>query len=398
MEEWQRAEEPLIALVTALPKEFAAVYALVDSPRDIDIAGHRATLATIGASGGAYSVLLPPPLPQMGNNQSAIRVTNLLTQIPALAGILMVGIAGGVPKPGDAESHVRLGDIVVSGPEGVVQYDFGKAETDRFVPRHPPRAPGAAFLTAVRTLEANEYRQERPWEELIARGLQKLGWERPSEQTDKLANSDDPTEFIAHPPDSQRRPGQPRVFAGPIAAANVLLKDATRRDALRDQFGVKAVEMEGSGIADATWAAEQPYLIVRGICDYCDTRKNDTWQEYAALVAAAYACAVVATLPIASQSQRYRATATIDDTWWQDFEQIASKLYPLGPIDQQIWPRGGGDLAALRLGDTGRAAWFAAMRTLRQGGGGTTPAALLGAIAADFPQHPALARLIAALG
>jgi nucleoside phosphorylase len=32
-----------------------------------------------------------------------------------------------------------------------------------------------------------------------------------------------------------------------------------------------------------------PCLVIRGICDYCDTHKNDQWQRYAAATAAAYA-------------------------------------------------------------------------------------------------------------
>jgi hypothetical protein len=51
---------------------------------------------------------------------------------------------------------------------------------------------------------------------------------------------------------------------------------------------MKAIEMEGSGVADASWEAGCPYLIIRGICDYCDQNKNDEWQNYAAVVAAAY--------------------------------------------------------------------------------------------------------------
>jgi nucleoside phosphorylase len=52
--------------------------------------------------------------------------------------------------------------------------------------------------------------------------------------------------------------------------------------------------MEGSGIADATWNAGQHYLVIRGICDYCDGKKDGVWQGYAAAVAAAYARAVIA--------------------------------------------------------------------------------------------------------
>jgi nucleoside phosphorylase len=32
-----------------------------------------------------------------------------------------------------------------------------------------------------------------------------------------------------------------------------------------------------------------PCLVIRGICDYCDSHKNKAWQEHAAAVAAAFA-------------------------------------------------------------------------------------------------------------
>lgn len=70
-----------------------------------------------------------------------------------------------------------------------------------------------------------------------------------------------------------------------------------KREYLRTHFGALAVEMEASGIADATWDNEVAYLVVRGICDYCDQNKNDTWQEYAALAAASYTRALIEKLP-----------------------------------------------------------------------------------------------------
>ena len=100
-----------------------------------------------------------------------------------------------------------------------------------------------------------------------------------------------------HQGERKRRNDQPRVFLGPIASANTLLKEPDKRDSLRDQFGVKAVEMEGAGIADATWTHGVGYLVVRGICDYADANKNDTWQKYAAMAAAAYVRALVDSMP-----------------------------------------------------------------------------------------------------
>lgn len=74
--------------------------------------------------------------------------------------------------------------------------------------------------------------------------------------------------------------------------------DFRKRDELRDRFKVKAVEMEGSGVADATWEYEKAgYLVVRGICDYCDVRtkatQTDAWKIYAAMAAAAYVRALI---------------------------------------------------------------------------------------------------------
>jgi tetratricopeptide (TPR) repeat protein len=50
--------------------------------------------------------------------------------------------------------------------------------------------------------------------------------------------------------------------------------------------------MEAAGLMD-----EIPSLVIRGICDYCDSHKNKEWQPYAALVAAAYAKAVLMQVP-----------------------------------------------------------------------------------------------------
>jgi len=76
-------------------------------------------------------------------------------------------------------------------------------------------------------------------------------------------------------------------------------------------------------------------------------------------------------------------------------EQIMSDLYPAGPTDQDIWLRAGGDLSRLRLGGTGRASWFTALRTLSHGGGGPgiSQRSLIETALEEFPNHPELCRL-----
>ena len=289
-----------IGIVTALPKEYAAMKALIENGYEHVVpglgAGRRYWVGEIPSkSNGTHRVALT--LAAMGNNVAAIRGTLLLEHFQSLDSILMVGIAGGVPNPEKADEHVRLGDIVVSDKSGVVQYDFDK-ETEEFAEvRCTPIPAGARLVHAVKLLEAGELGEERPWEAYIEAARKVLRWKKPGQGKDRLAMTEDPETFVEHPKDPKRPGARPRVFAGPIASANKLLKNPVRRDGLRDQFGVKAIEMEGAGIADATWDHQAVYLVVRGICDYCDRHKNDEWQEYAAIVAAAYARALIESMP-----------------------------------------------------------------------------------------------------
>ena len=80
----------------------------------------------------------------------------------------------------------------------------------------------------------------------------------------------------------------------------------------------------------------------------------------------------------------------------KQLENVMSDLYPMGPIDQEIWVRAGGHLSRLRLSGTGRTNWFAALRTLRQGGGGIgiRRESLVRAALDDYPHHPELTALL----
>lgn len=286
-----------LGIITALPKEYAAMQALLENARERSVpgqgTGRRYLLGEIPAKNGYKHSVVLMLLPDMGNNAAAVGATLLLEYFLNVSSIIMVGIAGGVPNPHKPDEHVRLGDIVVSNRNGVVQYDYSKETETEIIHRQPPRPPSSRLLEAVRFLEAAEIKGERPWLPFIDQAIRKLNKKRPDEAADALADPVNSAESIKHPQDAAREKNRPRVFYGPIASANLLLKNAKKRDELRDRFGVKAIEMEGSGVADATWNQEAGYLVVRGICDYCDARKNDDWQDYAAIVAAAYTRALI---------------------------------------------------------------------------------------------------------
>jgi len=292
-----------IGIITALPKEFAAVCAVLGCGAPISVpgsgAGRRYSFARIQNREGKEHVVAVTFLTDMGNNSAALRAQLLKTHCVNVQHIIMTGIAGAVPNPSKVSDHVRLGDIVVSNREGVIQYDFNKEHLDKIEHRNPPRPPSASLLEAVQLLQSQELLGQRPWDEYIDRAVHKLGekWQRPSNDKDILKIGLDTIEEVKHPNDAERKAGYPRIFLGPIASANILLKNPVKRDYLRDTFGVKAVEMEGAGIADATWNSEIGYLVIRGTCDYCNSDKGDDWQLYASVIAASYTRAIIEAMP-----------------------------------------------------------------------------------------------------
>lgn len=282
-----------IGIITALPKELAAVKMMLENAKEYFFdgkgAGHRFFIGEIkSANGGVHKVALGQC--GMGNNKASIRVMSMQSHFNNIESIIMVGIAGGIPTPEDIEKHVRLGDIVVS--KGVVQYDFIKEADGDITCRSEPSIPSAKLLEALDSISIKEYEDIYEWKSYIDKYAVKK-FKKPVCE-DILYNSNG--QIVTHPID-KTRDGYPKVFYGKIASANTLLKDYSRRQKLKEMYGVYAVEMEASGIADATWDMGTGYIVIRGICDYCDEHKNDDWQEYAALIAASYARNLIENLP-----------------------------------------------------------------------------------------------------
>ena len=76
------------------------------------------------------------------------------------------------------------------------------------------------------------------------------------------------------------------IYYGIIALGNGLIKDGTTRDSIIQQTDENCIcfDMEAAGLMNSF-----PCLVIRGICNYADSHKNDRWQRYAAATAAAYA-------------------------------------------------------------------------------------------------------------
>jgi metacaspase-1 len=99
----------------------------------------------------------------------------------------------------------------------------------------------------------------------------------------------------------------------------------------------------------------------------------------------------VARCPISKNTTRTPKAIPLSAT--QQIEALLCALYPLGPMNDQIWQRAGGDASRLDISGKGIAQWHAAIRTLTLGGGGLTFESLLKAVAKDYPCNETLAEL-----
>ncbi|KAL7923824.1 nucleoside phosphorylase domain-containing protein [Trichoderma austrokoningii] len=281
-----------IGWICALPKEQTAAIAMLDQMHTGRLSLVNDDNAyTLGSIAGHNVVIVCLPKGRCGNNSAATIATKMTGSFPAIKFVLLVGIGGGIP------SKVRLGDVVVSTPTdqypGVVQLDYGKAESDgRFRRTGALNSPLSALLKVLAKLESEHEMQEPKIPRFLDEMRQK--WPRLYPKyfwNDSLKDAQGGSEVDT----SAVFTKCPGIHHGLIASGNRVVKDATFRDRLDEHLNgnLLCLEMEAAGLMN-----EFPCLVVRGICDYADSTKNDDWQEYAAAVAAAYAKEIISELQI----------------------------------------------------------------------------------------------------
>jgi hypothetical protein len=101
------------------------------------------------------------------------------------------------------------------------------------------------------------------------------------------------------------RDKEPVIHYGLIASGNQVMKSATTRDAVARELNILCFEMEAAGLMD-----QLPCLVIRGVCDYCDSHKHKQWQRYAALTAAAYTRVLLGVVPLYNDSQNSKTKET----------------------------------------------------------------------------------------
>lgn len=112
----------------------------------------------------------------------------------------------------------------------------------------------------------------------------------------------DPNQLV---PRTIRESKTPVIHYGLSASGNQVMKSAIARDAIARELNILCFEMEAAGLMD-----QLPCLIIRGICDYCDSHKHKQWQGYAALTAAIYTRALLGIVPLYVYDQRSNGKET----------------------------------------------------------------------------------------
>ncbi|KAK6506061.1 hypothetical protein TWF506_010985 [Arthrobotrys conoides] len=299
--------EPLIqdysvGWICALQEEYEAASRMLDDEFDGPDITETCDNNTyvFGCINGHNVVIGCLPHGRYGTCAAAIVAKDMVRSFPNLKFALMVGIGGGAPT---RERDIRLGDVVVGVPtgkhSGVVQYDFGKRLSDGiFLQSGQLNAPPQVLLGVLPEIQRRHNDPRKP--DKIAEHLSLMN-DRPNFQcpgNDQLYRADyqhknkkrkncddcenDGLEDRPHRPSKRRV----TVHYGTIASANSVMKDATERDrhANNPELNILCFEMEAGGLMN-----NFPCLVIRGICDYSDSHKNDVWHNYAALTAAAYA-------------------------------------------------------------------------------------------------------------
>ncbi|KAI9045415.1 purine and uridine phosphorylase [Aspergillus affinis] len=259
----------------------------------------------------------------LGRMGQHCHANNLLRSFHNIRFGLMVGVGGGAPSlpNDDPYEDVRLGDVVVSTPQGghggVIQYDFGKTVIEgSFVQTGALNKPPSVLRAGVSKIKANHMRGSRKMISYIAKGLKlnpgMTDFGYPGERYDQLFEADydhvnkrsgcnECDQTRSHHRQS-RMTNDPVIHYGLIGSANQAMRHSLTREKLRQQNKILCFETEAAGLMESF-----PCIIVRGICHYSDTHENKRWQPYAAMTAAGYAKELLSCIP--SLTMKFTAEA-----------------------------------------------------------------------------------------
>lgn len=341
VESLEHSDQYTVGWIAALPIERSAAVAMLDAkhgpPEDFHQKHGDSNSYTWGSIGKHNVVIALLPTGVYGTTSAATTAASLASSFPRIRIGLLVGIGGAIATPEATNGHdIRLGDVAISLPNGisggVIQYDLGKATSTgqkhqavgwqrKGVLNRPPDV----LLKALAALQSDHMMRDTDVPEILSKALQRYpkmlssqpGFKHQGFENDRLfpaaydhVGGPDCSACIADAevPRTKRSTDYPEFHYGTILSGNTLVKSAAARDSIVKDVGGDenciCFEMEAAGLMD-----NFPCLVIRGICDYADSHKNDRWQQYAAATAAAYAKELLQYV----HSQDLQGVSTLED-------------------------------------------------------------------------------------
>jgi len=203
---------------------------------------------------GAKLRVIATTATSMGLTAAAIATTQLVLQFqPRL--VAMIGIAAGTRSGGK-----QFGDVLVADPS--VDYNSGKVVLAGDIREFQPDPYPIGLDPRLRSL-LHKYRSSDP---LFAEIRRRWSGTVPA--------------------------GDNRLHVGPLGAADQVIDDATRVLEIQKNWRkLIGVEMETYGVYRAVHEAPEPKpraVSFKAVCDFA-AEKSDSWQDYAAFMAAEFA-------------------------------------------------------------------------------------------------------------
>lgn len=256
-----------VAILTVIPAELhaaLAAFGIPETSRRKDRSGTVYYYGQVASQLGGRPFSVVVGCIGMAGNPSAAAAAAEFIQIHQPRAFFLLGIAAGI------RGKVKIGEVVFS--DRIVAYEPAALVREGAQSWAEPR-PEMDRLPHAMNQDLMAYRADPA---RLAERVQRLGLQVPRPPPGQEA------EFQRHVA------GAAALRIATIASGEKLLRDPAKLHAVRAQLHgkVEAGEMESAGVVAACSRRGIPWLVARGISDFGDQLKSDTFHGYAAGMAA----------------------------------------------------------------------------------------------------------------
>lgn len=241
-----------VLVVTALEKELQPVIDMFQFPLTLDRKNVNGVPHYILEAKGIRVVFTT--MTKMGQLHSALSIKNTLSHFE-VDSVILCGICAGLSK------EVNFGDLIIS--EQIVDYEIAKIDSHGSNIRWNVYRSDYLLMTEMRNFDSNK------WKQYVLNNFK---------------------EQVSSPP---------KIHCGTVLSGNKVIANEAEAGKLASIWhNAQGLEMEAAGMAAALYTTPNSpsFIMVKSVCDYADSNKNDEWQEYAAQTAAAFVVDFVLTI------------------------------------------------------------------------------------------------------